>query len=177
MMYKVLVEHSVEADVASYFAARVETNPDAITQIYNDYILGLSPIDSKILIEELTACAWDVAQQWARGTNGGPTVVPHSYYVTGYYVAQHIEVGNEWGKNKSFPWLVNLTCSLRCQFDVRMRPKATVDDVAKWLTVNSDLKESYTVTIQNPRNKKMRLTTNLYGRQPPKSNGWQHYTN
>ena len=133
MMYKVLVEHSAKADVASYFATRSETNPDALAQIYDDYVASIIPADSKILREELIACAWDVAQQWARGTNGGPTVIPHSYYVTSYIIEGGIEIGSEWSKDQSAPWLLDLTWSMKCQFDVRMRPKATVDDVAKWL--------------------------------------------
>ena len=43
MMYKVLVEHNVEADIASYFAARADTNPEAIAQIYNDHQSGITP--------------------------------------------------------------------------------------------------------------------------------------
>ncbi len=61
MMYKVLVEHNVEADIASYFAARADTNPEAIAQIYNDHQSGITSMDSKTLREELTECAWEVA--------------------------------------------------------------------------------------------------------------------
>lgn len=177
MMYKVLVEHSVEVDVISCFAKLAQTNSNAIDQIHNDQISGISPTDSKVLVDELTACAWEVVEQWARGTNSGPAVVPHSYYVTGYLLDASIEIGNEWGKDQFEPWLLNLTCSMRCQFDVRMRPKATIDDVVRWLAVNSDLEKSYKVTIKNTRNKKLCLTTNLCGRQPQKQNGWYNYTN